>query len=191
MVGPAAAAAAALENANPLVYRRQGERPVTAREEDDELPDAFDDREVFDLIRSINDPEHPLTLEELNVVEQVRVKVNDAESTVSVEFTPTIPHCSMATLIGLSIKVKLIRSLPERFKVSADDQSTGGIKQTCLLIGCTVILQCPPPWQGWKWGTQEQPRTSHGVRCIINLAIEQYRNEMSCLLRGKSTRTET
>ncbi|NXE49331.1 MIP18 protein, partial [Casuarius casuarius] len=77
------------------------------------------------LIRSINDPEHPLTLEELNVVEQVRVKaisvcfqqVNDAESTVAVEFTPTIPHCSMATLIGLSIKVKLIRSLPERFKV--------------------------------------------------------------------------
>ncbi|GAB0195533.1 cytosolic iron-sulfur assembly component 2B [Grus japonensis] len=65
------------------------------------------------LIRSINDPEHPLTLEELNVVEQV----NDAESTVAVEFTPTIPHCSMATLIGLSIKVKLIRSLPERFKL--------------------------------------------------------------------------
>ncbi|XP_062997606.1 cytosolic iron-sulfur assembly component 2B [Elgaria multicarinata webbii] len=120
MVGPAAAsspAGAVLENANPLIYRRQGERPVTAREEDDELPDAFDDREIFDLIRSINDPEHPLTLEELNVVEQVRVKVNDAESAVSVEFTPTIPHCSMATLIGLSIKVKLIRSLPERFKV--------------------------------------------------------------------------
>ena len=28
------------------------------------------------LIRSINDPEHPLTLEELNVVEQVRVQVS-------------------------------------------------------------------------------------------------------------------
>ncbi|KFQ33203.1 Mitotic spindle-associated MMXD complex subunit MIP18, partial [Merops nubicus] len=76
------------------------------------------------LIRSINDPEHPLTLEELNVVEQVRVKVSPAvprrprsQSTVAVEFTPTIPHCSMATLIGLSIKVKLIRSLPERFKL--------------------------------------------------------------------------
>ncbi|XP_053934341.1 cytosolic iron-sulfur assembly component 2B isoform X2 [Cuculus canorus] len=102
-----------LENANPLVYRRSGERPVTAREEDDDLADTIDDREIFDLIRSINDPEHPLTLEELNVVEQV----NDAESTVAVEFTPTIPHCSMATLIGLSIKVKLIRSLPERFKL--------------------------------------------------------------------------
>ena len=34
-----------------------------------------------------------------------------------VEFTPTIPHCSMATLIGLSIRVKLLRSLPTRFKV--------------------------------------------------------------------------
>lgn len=28
------------------------------------------------LIRSINDPEHPLTLEELNVVEQVRIQVS-------------------------------------------------------------------------------------------------------------------
>ncbi|KAJ7986072.1 hypothetical protein DPEC_G00347010 [Dallia pectoralis] len=67
--------------------------------------------------RSINDPEHPLSLEELNVVEQIRVRVNDQQNTVGVEFTPTIPHCSMATLIGLSIKVKLLRSLPERFKI--------------------------------------------------------------------------
>ncbi|KPP60958.1 mitotic spindle-associated MMXD complex subunit MIP18-like [Scleropages formosus] len=70
-----------LENANPLIFER------------------------IHLIRSINDPEHPLSLEELNVVEQVRVRVNDPESAVSVEFTPTIPHCSMATLIGLSIKI--------------------------------------------------------------------------------------
>ncbi|XP_043937902.1 cytosolic iron-sulfur assembly component 2B [Protopterus annectens] len=106
-----------LENANPLIYQRTGERQLTAQEEDEDVADKIDDREIFDLIRSINDPEHPLTLEELNVVEQVRVKVNDDESVVSVEFTPTIPHCSMATLIGLSIKVKLLRSLPERFKV--------------------------------------------------------------------------
>ncbi|XP_069464778.1 cytosolic iron-sulfur assembly component 2B isoform X2 [Ambystoma mexicanum] len=106
-----------LENANPLIYQRQGERPLTAREQDEEFHDQIDEREIFDLIRSINDPEHPLSLEELNVVEQVRVQVNDDESSVSVAFTPTIPHCSMATLIGLSIKVKLLRSLPERFKI--------------------------------------------------------------------------
>ncbi|XP_069810529.1 cytosolic iron-sulfur assembly component 2B [Dendropsophus ebraccatus] len=106
-----------LENANPLIYQRSGERVVTAQDENEEQHDRIDGREIFDLIRSINDPEHPLSLEELNVVEEIRVKVDDGASMVSVEFTPTIPHCSMATLIGLSIKVKLLRSLPERFKV--------------------------------------------------------------------------
>ncbi|XP_043099481.1 cytosolic iron-sulfur assembly component 2B-like [Puntigrus tetrazona] len=106
-----------LENANPLIFQRSGERVLTSTDEDEDVADPIDDREIFDLIRSINDPEHPLSLEELNVVEQVRVNVNDEESTVSVEFTPTIPHCSMATLIGLSIKVKLLRSLPDRFKI--------------------------------------------------------------------------
>ncbi|KAF6077015.1 cytosolic iron-sulfur assembly component 2B [Phyllostomus discolor] len=65
-----------LENANPLIYERSGERPVTAGEEDEQVPDSIDAREIFDLIRSINDPEHPLTLEELNVVEQVRVQMD-------------------------------------------------------------------------------------------------------------------
>ncbi|XP_016323023.1 mitotic spindle-associated MMXD complex subunit MIP18-like [Sinocyclocheilus anshuiensis] len=106
-----------LENANPLIFQRSGERRLTATDEDEDVADPIDDREIFDLIRSINDPEHPLSLEELNVVEQMRVNVNDQESMVSVEFTPTIPHCSMATLIGLSIKVKLLRSLPDRFKI--------------------------------------------------------------------------
>jgi len=65
----------------------------------------------------LNDPEHPLTLEELNVIQQAHIEVNDAENFVNVYFTPTIPHCSMATLIGLSIRVRLIRALPSRFKV--------------------------------------------------------------------------
>ncbi|KAI7814855.1 mitotic spindle-associated MMXD complex subunit MIP18, partial [Triplophysa rosa] len=109
-----------LENANPLIFQRSGERLVTATDEDEDKTKIIWNRTLIPrvhLIRSINDPEHPLSLEELNVVEQMRVIVNDQESTVSVEFTPTIPHCSMATLIGLSIKVKLLRSLPDRFKI--------------------------------------------------------------------------
>uniref|UniRef100_A0A8C2XKD6 Cytosolic iron-sulfur assembly component 2B n=1 Tax=Cyclopterus lumpus TaxID=8103 RepID=A0A8C2XKD6_CYCLU len=105
-----------LENANPVVFQRSGDRMLTSNDEDEDVHDPIDDREIFDIL-SINDPEHPLSLEELNVVEQVRVKVDDAESKVGIEFTPTIPHCSMATLIGLSIKVKLLRSLPDRFKI--------------------------------------------------------------------------
>ena len=45
------------------------------------------------------------------------VDVEDTENRVKIAFTPTIPHCSMATIIGLSIRVKLLRSLPPRFKV--------------------------------------------------------------------------
>ena len=69
------------------------------------------------IIRSINDPEHPLTLEELNVVDESNIEVDDDSNYVKVMFTPTIPHCSMATLIGLAIRVMLLRSLPDRFKV--------------------------------------------------------------------------
>lgn len=50
MVGPGPGGGAPLENANPLIYRRSGERPVTAREEDDDLADTIDDREIFDIL---------------------------------------------------------------------------------------------------------------------------------------------
>ena len=43
--------------------------------------------------------------------------MDHSTSCVNVNYTPTIPHCSMATLIGLSIKVCLLRSLPPKFKV--------------------------------------------------------------------------
>lgn len=73
--------------------------------------------EVFEHIRHLNDPEHPLTLEQLKVLQLDHVHVDNDKNSVWIEFTPTIPHCSMATLIGLCIRVKLIRSLPSRFKL--------------------------------------------------------------------------
>lgn len=82
------------------------------------VPTEIDSLEVFEHIRHINDPEHPLTLEQLKVVQPDHVEVDSSKNTVSVQFTPTIPHCSMATLIGLCIRVKLIRSLPLRFKTT-------------------------------------------------------------------------
>ncbi|XP_076292065.1 MIP18 family protein galla-2 [Lasioglossum baleicum] len=107
-----------LENINPKLYRKIDERLVTAEDEDEDIADEFDAREIFDLIRNINDPEHPLTLEELNVVEQNLIEIDNKANKISVTFTPTIPHCSMATLIGLSIRVQLLRALPSRFKVN-------------------------------------------------------------------------
>ena len=46
------------------------------------MKDPFDAREIFDLIREINDPEHPLTLEQLNVVELDKIDVNDEKNIV-------------------------------------------------------------------------------------------------------------
>ncbi|KAI7862600.1 hypothetical protein BDF14DRAFT_1735839 [Spinellus fusiger] len=107
-----------LINANPTVYNlSKTARLETEEEYDDTVEDPIDAQEVFDLIRSISDPEHPLTLEQLNVTQHQHIAVDDTLNSVQVEFTPTIPHCSMATLIGLCIRVRLLRSLPERFKV--------------------------------------------------------------------------
>ncbi|CAG8535630.1 2808_t:CDS:2 [Paraglomus occultum] len=108
-----------LINANPTVYipSKQSYRVTRAEDDNDDVDDVIDSQEVFDLIRAISDPEHPLTLEQLNVTRLEHVTVDDKNSHIAVEFTPTIPHCSMATLIGLCIRVRLLRSLPERFKV--------------------------------------------------------------------------
>lgn len=38
-------------------------------------------------------------------------------STVVVEITPTITHCSLATVIGLGVRVRLEQALPPRFRV--------------------------------------------------------------------------
>ena len=72
------------------------------------------------MVRGIMDPEHPLTLEDLNIVSLDNIEVVDKKNKVFVQFTPTIPHCSVANIIGLMIRVKLLRSLPMRFKVRID-----------------------------------------------------------------------
>ena len=100
--------------------------PPESKSENDR--DGIDAEEVFEIIRNIQDPEHPNSLESLGVVRLAHVTVVDLKSSpkeskgklskVDVRFTPTIPHCSMATLIGLCLRVKLLRSLPSRFKVA-------------------------------------------------------------------------
>ncbi|EGF78012.1 hypothetical protein BATDEDRAFT_13575 [Batrachochytrium dendrobatidis JAM81] len=115
-----------LINANPVVYDTpQSSRnhhsdllhPENDMDFDDSIVETIDAEEIFELIRNINDPEHPLTLEQLNVARQDLVTVTNNTNSILVRFTPTIPHCSMATLIGLCIRVRLLRSLPSKFKV--------------------------------------------------------------------------
>ena len=117
------------------------------------------------MIRDIKDPEHPHTLEELNVIRESDITLahppslssqpspshnrqsllgtpgdhevlsirqqplatadsassasfdDDQEVWIRVQFTPTVPHCSLATLIGLCLRVKLERTLQRSFKL--------------------------------------------------------------------------
>eukprot|EP01083_Nonionella_stella_P296072 1005931_1 len=105
-------------NSNPVVVDRSG----------DDLPELESDlcilrEEIFDIIRTIRDPEHLHTLEDLGVIseatillsrssESLKLSSEDCPSIhVCVEFRPTVPHCSLASLIGLSIREKLRRVL--------------------------------------------------------------------------------
>ncbi|KAK9993555.1 hypothetical protein SO802_023258 [Lithocarpus litseifolius] len=80
-----------LINANPIVYEKKERRArsmPTAVEE--YAVEAIDQQEVFDIL---------------------------SLQLFWITFTPTVEHCSMATIIGLCLRVKLSRSLPSRYKV--------------------------------------------------------------------------
>jgi len=92
---------------------------------DDSTIQPIDEQEIYDLIAPISDPEHPLSLESLGVVKLQDVHLtsppdptNPASlSRVLVELTPTVTHCSLATVIGLGVRVRLEQALPPSFRV--------------------------------------------------------------------------
>lgn len=76
---------------------------------------------TVDLIAPIADPEHPLTLGSLSVVNLPDIHLTSSSTTslttLTVLVTPTITHCSLATVIGLGVRVRLEQALPPRFRV--------------------------------------------------------------------------
>ncbi|KAF2442304.1 hypothetical protein P171DRAFT_65355 [Karstenula rhodostoma CBS 690.94] len=99
------------------------EQSLSSSDSDDDSVEDIDEQEVFDLISSISDPEHPLSLGSLAVVNLPDIHIqppsspHSSISTVLVEVTPTITHCSLATVIGLGVRVRLEQALPPRFRV--------------------------------------------------------------------------
>ncbi|KAI5366195.1 Putative MIP18 family, Fe-S cluster assembly domain superfamily [Septoria linicola] len=94
--------------------------PSSSDEEDRE---EIDEQEVYDLISTITDPEHPLSLGSLGVVNLEDIKIiaptspRSRISSVQVLITPTTSACSLTTVIGLGVKVRLVNALPPRFRV--------------------------------------------------------------------------
>lgn len=87
--------------------------------------EPIDEQEIYDLVATMSDPEHPITLGSLAVVSlpdisiqpTIRSRPDSPLRTVTVLITPTIQHCSLATVIGLGVRVRLEESLPPRFRV--------------------------------------------------------------------------
>ncbi|AQZ18055.1 YHR122W [Zygosaccharomyces parabailii] len=112
-----------LEETPDLVTDESEEDSDDTVDELGEPADSIDAQEIYDLISHISDPEHPLTLGQLAVVNLQDIEVHDSGikdqmAEVVVKITPTITHCSLATLIGLGIRVRLDRALPARFRIT-------------------------------------------------------------------------
>ena len=110
--------------------------------------------EVFDLIRHLRDPEHPtLSLEQLRVVkiEDVVLEIGGTGPScdVLVKFTPTVPTCSVATVIGLAIIAKLSFCLPSYCNIRVSiaqgthDQETSVNKQLADKERVSAALENP------------------------------------------------
>lgn len=122
-----------MENPNPVIYEvRQPPFSPDSLDNNNTDNSVKNPLQVYNLIRSICDPEHPLTLEQLGVVSPDHIRIEPLHApeilsaeecfelgqlVVSVDFTPTIPHCSMAALIGLCIRVLLAQKLPLSYVV--------------------------------------------------------------------------
>lgn len=100
--------------------------PSSLDESDSEIDEEpIDAQEIYDLIATMSDPEHPITLGSLAVVSLPDIFIkptipnrpHSTLQTVTVLITPTIQHCSLATVIGLGVRVRLEESLPPRFRV--------------------------------------------------------------------------
>lgn len=95
----------------------------SASSDDGAEREEIDEQEVYDLISTITDPEHPLSLGSLGVVNLDDIRIipptspRSRISSVQVLITPTTSACSLTTVIGLGVKVRLMNALPARFRV--------------------------------------------------------------------------
>ncbi len=106
------------------LYRASSPSSIEESDSDAES-EPIDEQEIYDLIATMSDPEHPITLGSLAVLSLPDISIKPTMPsrpssnlrTVTVLVTPTIQHCSLATVIGLGVRVRLEESLPPRFRV--------------------------------------------------------------------------
>ncbi|MES1916264.1 MAG: hypothetical protein MHM6MM_008098 [Cercozoa sp. M6MM] len=130
-----------MQNPNPELGVRRTQRELQDLSEDAELSMLRD--EIFDQIRTIRDPEHDFSLEELSVVSEEGIELtrrtgrpNAMDCTVY--YVPTVPHCSLALLIGLCIRQKLCRNVLPHFSIKLQILIEEGTHQDAAAVNKQV-----------------------------------------------------
>jgi len=71
--------------------------------------------EILESLRKVFDPEYPLSVVDLKIVEEKDVFFDGDK--VRIEFTPTTPYCPMGGIIGVLIKYALENKFNREFEV--------------------------------------------------------------------------
>ena len=69
----------------------------------------MDKSEVLAVLQKVNDPEHPISVVDMDIVTEDDIKIDS--DMVEVEFTPTVPFCPMGGAIGVIIKYAIEKEL--------------------------------------------------------------------------------
>jgi metal-sulfur cluster biosynthetic enzyme len=64
-----------------------------------------DKDQVLEALKKVYDPEYPMPITDLRIVEKDDITITD--DTMKVEFKPTAPYCPMGGVIGIIIKYAL------------------------------------------------------------------------------------
>ncbi|PRP89463.1 hypothetical protein PROFUN_01326 [Planoprotostelium fungivorum] len=97
-------------NPNPTIFERN-ERGTKTKQPVITSSSLLDVTDIFD-------PEHPYTLEQLKVVAEDAIFVEHGEHlSIRVMFTPTVPHCSLASTIALCLRERLRNEIPPESKL--------------------------------------------------------------------------
>lgn len=75
----------------------------------------MDKDKIMNILGKVYDPEYPLSVTELKIVEENDIEISDND--VTVQFKPTTPYCPMGGIIGVLIKYALEKELKVPIKV--------------------------------------------------------------------------
>ena len=169
--------AAAVENTNPLIYERSGTGPWPRARRTSRFRQHRRARDLrFDSLH-----QWPGASPDARRIERSRASPGSGERPREHGgrgLHTHHSHCSMATLIGLSTKGKLLRSLPQRFKTDvhitpgthasehamnkqfADKELVAAALQNTHLL--EVVNQCLSA-RSWAWILLPAPHRAHGL----------------------------